>query len=240
MAKFFLLHSPVVGPTTWKWVSEELRGMGHEVQILTISPSASFRGWEEVVKEVVAQVTGEDNATFVAHSGAGPLLPTIVDRSEVRAPSMVFVDAGLPAIAIDTPLMPEAILKQLSAITEDGMLPPWSEWFGPGVMESLIPDSKKRELIEFELPKIPLTYFHGSVPPVRNWPANRNGYVLLSDAYLEDAEEARRRGWPVIEMLGGHLDLVTKAPEVALAVIQAGASMNAVGLVGIEPTTEGL
>jgi len=224
MAKFFLLHSPVVGPTTWKWVTEELRGMGHEAEILTISPSASFRGWEVVVEEVVAQVTGEDNAIFVAHSGAGPLLPTIVDRSEVRASSMVFVDAGLPAIATDTPLMPEDILKQLSAVAEDGLLPPWSDWFGPGVMESLIPDSNKRDLIEFELPRIPLSYFHGSVPPVRKWPANRNGYVLLSDAYLEDAEEARRRGWPVVTLFGEHLDVITRAPKVALAIVQASSS----------------
>ncbi len=224
MGKYFLLHSPVVGPTSWRWVSEELRSMGHEVEILVISPAATFRGWEEVVEEVVVQVTGEDDAIFVAHSGAGPLLPTIVDRSKARGSSMVFVDAGLPATTTDTPLMPGAFLKQLSAITEDGLLPPWSEWFGPGVMALLIPDSNKRELIEFELPRIPLSYFYGSVPPVRKWPAERNGYVLLSDAYMDDAEEARRRGWPVVELFGEHLDLITKAPEVALAVVQAGSS----------------
>jgi hypothetical protein len=220
VAQFFLLHSPVVGPNTWKWVSEELRGMGHEVEILVISPRATFRGWKEVVEEVVAQVICEDDAIFVAHSGAGPLLPTIVDQSKARGSSMVFVDAGLAAPVTDTPLMPEAFLKQLSAIAVDGILPPWSEWFGPGVMALLIPDSNKRELIEFELPRIPLSYFHGSVPPVRPWPADRNGYILLSDGYLGDAEEARHRGWPVVEMLGEHLDLITKAPEVALAIVQ--------------------
>jgi hypothetical protein len=225
MARFFLLHSPVVGPTTWKWVSEELQGMGHEVGILVISPPATFRGWEEVVEEVVAQVTGQDDAIFVAHSGAGPLLPTIVDRSKTRGSSMVFVDAGIPATAAITPLMPEVLLQQLSAIAVDGLLPPWSEWFGPDVMASLVPDSDKRELIEIELPRIPLSYFYGSVPPVRKWPADRNGYVLLSDGYLDDAEEARRRGWPVVQLLGEHLDLITKAPEVALAVVQASPSI---------------
>jgi hypothetical protein len=153
---------------------------------------------------------------------------------------MVFVDAGLPTISTNTPLMPEPFLKQLTAIAEDGVLPPWSEWFGPGVMASLIPDSVTRELIEIELPRIPLAYFYESIPPVRKWPAVRNGYVLLSEGYLEDAEEARRRGWPVLELLGDHLDLITKAPEVALAIVQAGDSTYAVGPVGIEPTTEGL
>ena len=224
MAKFFLLHSPVVGPTTWKWVSEELQDMDHEVEILVISPSATFRGWEDVVEEVAAQVIGADDAIFVAHSGAGPLLPTIVDQSKSRDTSMVFVDAGLPTTATDTPLMPEAFLKQLSAIAEDGLLPPWSEWFGPDVMASLIPDSNKRELIELELPRIPFDYFTGFVSPVRKWPSDRNGYVLLSESYLADAEEARRRGWQVIELLGGHLDLINKAPEVALAIVHVSSS----------------
>jgi hypothetical protein len=137
---------------------------------------------------------------------------------------MVFVDAGLPALATDTPLMPKEILKQLSAIAEDDLLPPWSEWFGPGVMESLIPDLSKRELIEFELPRVPLSFFYGSVPPVLKWPADRNGYVLLSDGYVNDAEEARRRGWPVVTLLGEHLDLITRAHKVTLAIVRASSS----------------
>jgi hypothetical protein len=68
--------------------------------------------------------------------------------------------------------------------------------------------------------RLPLDYFLGLVPPVRSWPTDRNGYVLLSDGYLEDAQEARRRGWPVVELLGQHLDLVTKAPEVARAIVE--------------------
>jgi hypothetical protein len=240
MARFLLLHSPLVGPTTWKWVSEELRGMGHEAKILIIPPLATFRGWEEVVENVIVQVTDEDDAIFVAHSGAGPLLPTIVDRSKSRGSTMVFVDAGLPASAADTPLMPESLLKELTIVAEDGLLPPWSEWFEPGVMALLIPDSNKRKLIEDELPRIPVVYFNGLVPPIRVWPADRNAYVLLSDGYVDDADEARRRGWPVIELLGGHLDLITKAPEVALALVQASASLEAIGPVGIERTIEGL
>jgi len=225
MASFLLLHSPVVGPTTWKWVSEELWGMGHEAEILVISPSATFRGWEAVVTEVVSQVSDKEDAVFVAHSGAGPLLPTIVDRCNARGSSMVFVDAGIPAMTSATPLMPEDLLQQLSAIAVDGLLPPWSQWFGRDMMASLVPDSKKRELIELELPRIPLSYFYGSIPPLRKWPADRSGYVLLSDAYVDDAEEARRRGWPVAELPGEHLDLVARAPAVAEAVVQVSSSV---------------
>jgi len=224
MSKFLLLHSPLVGPSTWKWVAEELGRSGNEVTILVISPSATAQGWEQVVKEVVAQVPVENGAVFVAHSGAGPLLPTIVERSRSLGSSLVFVDAGVPAETGNTPLMPEAVLEHLASLAEEGLLPPWSEWFGPDVMASLIPDATKRELIVSELPRIPLDYFSGLVPPLRKWPADRNGYVLLSDAYLDDVEEARHRGWTVVKLLGKHLDLVTRAPEVALAIIQASSS----------------
>jgi hypothetical protein len=44
--------------------------------------------------------------------------------------------------------------------------------------------------------------------------------VLLSEAYLEDATEARNRGWTVIEVPGQHLDIVTKARAVAEAIGQ--------------------
>ncbi|HVB70846.1 MAG TPA: hypothetical protein VND83_05020 [Acidimicrobiales bacterium] len=175
--------------------------------------------------EVVSQVSDKEDAVFVAHSGAGPLLPTIVDRCNARGSSMVFVDAGIPAMTSATPLMPEDLLQQLSAIAVDGLLPPWSQWFGRDMMASLVPDSKKRELIELELPRIPLSYFYGSIPPLRKWPADRSGYVLLSDAYVDDAEEARRRGWPVAELPGEHLDLVARAPAVAEAVVQVSSSV---------------
>jgi len=203
-----------------KWLAEELRASGNEVKILVIGSTATCRGWQEVVNEVVSQVPAGADGVFVAHSGAGPLLAAVVDRAAVRSSSMVFVDAGIPALETNSPLMPEEYRKELELIAVDGLLPPWSEWFGPDVMASLVPDEMKRELIERELPRVPLNYFSGFVPPVQKWPTDQNGYVLLSVGYLEEAEEARRRGWPVVELLGGHLDLVTKAADVASAIVQ--------------------
>lgn len=225
MSRFFLIHSPLVGPTTWKWVSEELRGMNHEVAIPVMSSASINRGWEAVVEEVAAQVSGSGEAIFVAHSGAGPILPHIVAQSGSPASSMVFVDAGVPSTTADTPLMPDALLDELALNAVDGVLPPWSEWFGPGVMASLVPDSNQRSLVESELPRVPLSYLRGTVPPVQSWPTQSNGYVLLSDGYLNDAEEARRRGWSVLGLSGAHLDLITRASEVALAIVQAASSI---------------
>jgi hypothetical protein len=44
--------------------------------------------------------------------------------------------------------------------------------------------------------------------------------VLLSESYREDAERARRLGWPVIERLGGHLDIVSDIDNVAHMILE--------------------
>ena len=44
MAGFVLLRSPLVGPSTWKWVAEELRNLGNDVDVPVISPSSTSQG----------------------------------------------------------------------------------------------------------------------------------------------------------------------------------------------------
>lgn len=51
------------------------------------------------------------------------------------------------------------------------------------------------------------------------WSRTSGGYILLSEPYRPHASEAASRGWPVIELLGRHLDIVTRAPEVAAALV---------------------
>lgn len=110
------------------------------------------------------------------------------------------------------------MLQELAKIAENGVLPPWSDWFGPEVMTDLIPDPVRRRLVASDFPRLPLHYFSDAVPPVRQWPAADNGYILLSEAYADEASEAARRGWHVAELFGRHLDIVSKARAVAEAI----------------------
>jgi hypothetical protein len=220
VSRVVLVHSPLVGPTTWKWVADELRDDGDDVAVTTISHESLLDGWSAVVAEVADQVSGTTGAVFIAHSGAGPLLPSIVEQAGAIDPTLVFIDAGIPPIASDATLMPSELLEGLASVVRDRELPPWSEWFGPDVMQELIPDESKRNLVTSELPRLPIQYFAESVPAVRPWPAARNGYVLLSEAYVDDAAEARSRGWSVVEVPGQHLDIVTRPRAVADAIHQ--------------------
>lgn len=211
--QFILVHSPAVGPVTWSWVASELKQRGHRVALPSLK-EAAIRGWERCVDEVVRQAPPEPGI-LVGHSGAGPLLPVIAARMFPSPKRLIFVDATLPPADGTTPLAPEDFLEDIRALAQHGTLPRWSDWFGPHAMEELVPDAVRRAAVVADLPHLPLSYFDRRVSMPEGW-ANADGaYVLLSDTYRDDAARAVSFGWPVRELPGAHLDIVTRADDVS-------------------------
>ena len=219
MHRFVLVHSPVVGPSTWLWVASALAARGHTVTVPAASEEVTRLTWEAFADSMAAQVAPEDHAVLVAHSGAGPLLPQIWARAARIPAGFVFVDAAMPPQAEDATLIPAGLLTELQAIATDGLLPVFSDWFGPAVMKDLIPDDAKRAIVTNELPRLPVSFFEERVPMPTEWTGRSCGYVHLSEQYAGEAAEASRRGWPTQERLGGHLDIVTRPEKVAEAII---------------------
>jgi hypothetical protein len=213
---FVLVHSPVTGPSTWRWVAAELTAGGHQVCVPAVG---AVRSWQEFADAVATQVARDERAVLVGHSGAGPLLPQLAART--GAGLLIFVDADIPPDAGEMSLMPAEILAMLRAMAVDGLLPPWSEWFGPDVMAELVPDAERRAVVAAELPRLPLSYYEARVPAPAGLAAIGGGYILLSaDSYGSQAEAAAARGWPVVELPGGHLDIVTRPEPIAAAIIE--------------------
>lgn len=90
-------------------------------------------------------------------------------------------------------------------------------------MEALVPDPGRRAAILADLPELPLSYFAGRVPLPSDWSSADGAYILLSDPYRSDAVEAASRGWPVIELPGAHLDIVSRPAEIADAIVDVAA-----------------
>jgi len=217
MAAFVLVHSPVTGPSTWRWVADELAERGHRVSVPAVPPAATALGWSAFVGAVGALSAGIDSPVLVGHSGAGPLLPRIAIR--IRAKALVFVDADIPPESGETTLVPDEFLGFLRGLANGGVLPPWSQWFGPDSMRELIPDDRTREIVSAELPAVPLSYFETRVPVPAGWTSTRCGYVLLSEAYAEQASKAAANSWPVARLPGAHLDIVTRPSAIADAIL---------------------
>ncbi|RJL30333.1 alpha/beta hydrolase [Bailinhaonella thermotolerans] len=218
-AVFVLVHSPAVGPLTWRPVARELRERGHEaiVPSLLDAVAAGPPYWPRVVDAVRQAVEGV-NAPLVAvcHSGAGPYAPALASSLGGRLAATVFADALLPAESGSSPLATPRQLGFLRDLADDeGLLPPWTSWFDERHIAPMFPDPAQRRAVEAEQPRLPLAYFEARIPVPAAWHGHPCFYLRFSPAYAEAAEEARRRGWPVADLPGTHLHQLTAPGAVA-------------------------
>ena len=216
---FVLVHSPLVGPKTWEGVAAQLADR-HRVAVVPSMLGFADGGppyWPSFVEGLVRSCERIDGPlTLVAHSGAGPLLPAAVGRLGGRVGSVVFADAALPPLAGSVELAPRWLREQLEALAVDGLLPPWSDWWGPDAMATLLPDERLRADLTSELPRLPLDYFEQTVDVPDGWSAGLMCvYLWFSEGYAEEAAEAEAHGWRVGHLPGGHLHAVTSPAEVA-------------------------
>jgi alpha-beta hydrolase superfamily lysophospholipase len=222
---FVLVHSPLVGPGTWMPVARELERRGRHVVVPSLlgvadAPPPQWRQCVDAVRAASGHIA--EPLVLVGHSGAGPLLPAIADAITGEVAALIFVDAFLPPSAGSASLMPPAFLEQLRRLAVNGVLPPWSTWFGDEGLRGLIADSRLRSTLENEMPRLPVAYFEATVPAPAGWDDRPCGYLLFSsDSYGQSAVDARERGWPVVELPEAHhLTLVTEPVIVADALLR--------------------
>jgi RimJ/RimL family protein N-acetyltransferase len=206
---FVLIHSPLLGPRSWAKVAAILPDVS--VPDLRSLVTTAPPSWPTLQTEAAALPAG---AVVVGHSGAGPLLPLI--GTACGASALVFVDAALPPAGGTFTLEPE-FRSWLDDLAIDGVLPPWTQWWGDDALAELVPDATDRHDLD-EAPRVPLAFYDAAVPVPDGWTNIPCGYVRLSAAYDGAATEARRRGWPVVRADGTHLDPITRPAEVVRAV----------------------
>jgi hypothetical protein len=219
-----LVHSPLVGPLTWQAVAEVLRDGGEVVVVPDLTRSVAvgspvLPAVQQAAADAVDTARPPGPVVLVGHSGAGPLLPGIADRTAAPVRALLYVDSLLPqAGASWFDRAPADLADHLRGLARDGLLPPWNEWFGADAIEEVLPDPHLRERFVADVPRLPLTYFHEPAPPA-SWDGP-SGYILLSEAYENDAAQARRRGWPVLERRSHHLSMLTDPAAAAAAILE--------------------
>jgi len=212
-----LVHSPLVGCASWELVAADLAGWGYEVGVPdltgTVAAGAPYCSRQA---EVIAHSAAGQPAILVGHSGAGPLLAAAGARIG-QVLGYVFVDAGLPIPGrawMQT--VPADLAAQVRGMADaQGWLPPWPRWWGEEAMAELIPDPEARPRFADGCPRLPLAMFEEVHPPAPAWPDAPGAYLLLSEAYLDEASRARELGWPVAEQMTHHLALLTDPGRVA-------------------------
>jgi hypothetical protein len=213
MARWLLVHPPLLGPAVLAPLAAVLTERGEDVMLpdlrATVWEAAGWPGrWT-----AAAAATGPAD-TVLGFSGAGVTLPAVA--AAVGAARVVWVDAQLPAVSGET-VADDDIRARIPALLDaDGRIRDWTTWWGPDALDKLIPDPVLRGAIRAEGHRLPGDFYDVSVPVPGSWPESDAEYVQLSSAYDDAAEEARNRGWPVAGGPGGaHLDVATDPADVA-------------------------
>jgi hypothetical protein len=210
--RWLLVHPPLLGPAVLGPLAEVLLRGGDDVALPDLRPTvAQAPGWPERWTARAA-ATGPADAVL-GFSGAGVTLPAVAVAAGAR--SVVWVDAIVPARSGAT--TPSAELKAMVApLVHEGRIADWTTWWGPDVLDELIPDERLRAAVRAEGHRLPAEFYDVAVPVPEEWPEDGARYVQLSAAYDDDAAEARARGWPVVgDGSGGHLDVATQPERVA-------------------------
>lgn len=224
---FVFVHSPLVGVLTWSLVAHYIQQQGYAtvLPVLTENAESTDPFWKQhaaSVSQAVAYFPASQRLTFVAHSGAGPLLPAI--RSMISNPidAYIFVDAG---IARDRASRLDLLKMEARAWAEDfhqelrggGQFPTWH--FED--LAAILPDEALRRQMMAELQPRGLDFFEEPLPVSQGWPDAPCAYIQWSETYAFYAQQARASGWWVKEIPAAHFHMLVDPAAVAEAVLDA-------------------
>ena len=183
---------------------------------------AAVTGTPAAFAEAAARAAESDEDTvIVGHSGAGAVLPVVAAQLRWTPRQIVFVDDVCPT-RVGAFRAGGGLLLMLRELATNGRLAQWSQWWGEGVMEALIRDDRRRREIEPELPHVPLAFYDTPIEVPTAWCQRAAAYVLLSEAYRPEAVPVIALGWPVVERLGEHLDIVNDEQEIVQMLVGLG------------------
>ena len=214
MSRFLLMHSPLLGPSSWARTASALARAGHVAEVPDLraftaatDPTAAFR------LEVHRAARQVDTACWVvAHSGAGAVVP-IAASATADCAGAIFVDAVIPP-ETGSFVVNERFRKFLTGLSTDVYLPKWTTWW-PDEIKRLVPDPDLRAELESDAPAVPVRFYDSPIDIPGSWNPAVVAYVQLSSAYDEERIEADRRGWKTFVVASNHLATLNDPENVA-------------------------
>jgi pimeloyl-ACP methyl ester carboxylesterase len=224
---YALIHSPLVGPMSWKLVANQMeqRDIKVIVPILSDTPDSNRPFWKQHVASVVdalAHVPGSQPVILVGHSGAGLLLPAMRHSLANPVDAYVFVDASVPRdrasrlglMKSEDPDWAKGFQEELE---RGSRYPAWD--FSD--LSEVIPDETVRGQIINEMHPRGLSFFTESIPVFSGWPDAPCVYIRFSAPYKKVAARAREDGWPTYEVEAGHFHMLVDEAAVTDLIVDA-------------------
>ena len=192
---FVLVHSPLVGPSTWSLVANDLRRRGYDVLVPAMANPTEAPFWSRHVDSIVnalAHLPATEQVILVGHSGAGPLLPAIARSAARRVAAYVFVDAGLPNGG-ESRMGTGDFSDYLHDLYARGDRFP--NWSAEDLLDE-VPDPALRAQLHAELRPQALAFWEEPLPVIDNWSNTPGAFLQFTSTYEVPAEQERLLGWP--------------------------------------------
>ncbi len=204
-----LVHSPLLGPSSWRPFAALARELGLDLALpdLTDVVSAAQPHWRHFVRAAAeAGSTLTPPTVVVGHSGAGVFLPAIARHLDKPETALTFVDAVVPPQA-GAHTTPPRMAEMLDRQSTDGVLAQWLDWWPEDIVEELLPDPADWDTLRADMPQLPRAFYDEAVPVPEGWSDGRCCYLRLSAAYDGALDTARELRWPTASLDSSHLSI---------------------------------
>ncbi|HEX8650724.1 MAG TPA: alpha/beta fold hydrolase [Pyrinomonadaceae bacterium] len=223
MPVFVLIHSPLVGPTTWQLVADEMRRskLNVVVPVLERVEGTNVPYWRqhaEAVLKALKNVPADRPLILVAHSGGGMLLPAVRHVTGRPVAAYLFVDAMIPEdmkSSFDLFESKDATARFRQG-AKNGYLSTWTE----DDLREEIPDDALRRRFVSELRPLPLAVYEEPIPVFSGWPDAPCGYLQFTPTYDIGKRRAESSGWAYARMEGGHFHMLVAPRAVTDAILK--------------------
>lgn len=224
-SEFVLVAGPLVRASSWEPTARHLRESGWAVQVPDVlAHHASPPAWSAWTGSLLDHIAPKSELVLVGHSSASPLVADLATKLPAR--SIIIVDGDVPpeqGAAFPVRLALRDFIRGLAEA--DGTLPIWSKWFSGDEQRAsrvgidiLARDPVAFAQFEYGLPTMHVDWFNETIE-LASWDHIPAGFIQTSKIYDHATAEAQRRGWPVANLQGTHLDPTLRPAETAEAIL---------------------
>ncbi len=220
-----LVAGPLVGASSWAAAAEKLRNLGVDVQVPDVLMAAGeIPPWHAWPSHVTSQIRVDKRSVFVGHSSASTVVVDLAARLPCRG--LVIVDGEVPPA--HGPVFPvRESLREFIRTLDDGSgtLPSWPNWWKGNPRAALIGVDTlaaipaEWTIFERDAPRMRVDWFDDTIELAR-WDGVPAAFIQTSPIYQLSADEADRRGWPVVRLGGTHLHPTLEPDETAAAILR--------------------
>jgi pimeloyl-ACP methyl ester carboxylesterase len=221
-----VIQGPLVGASGMMPLADRLRAQGVHVHVPDVlHGQATPPPWSAWSTHLLRLLSLEGRKpVLVGYSASTTLAAEVATR--IPTQGIVFLDGDIPPATGRVTPGSERLRRRVEALDDsDGRLPLWSDWYTTDEERAVIGittlqvNAKAWDAFRRDQPRMTRDWFFDEIdlPP---WRGVAAGYVQLCSYFDRSAEEAGKRGWPVVRLKGTHLHPTLEPQETAEAILQ--------------------